>query len=56
MRKADFLDEFQLGVLRERGYRFGYSEHGADDIMRRVSQLPGQSVSRRDEDKQHNIP
>lgn len=40
MCKSDFADELQLGVFGQCGDGLGDSEHGADDIVRGVTEGP----------------
>lgn len=40
VRKSNLLDELQLGMLRERGNGLGNPEHGANDVVRGISQRP----------------
>lgn len=49
MREPNLLDKLQLRVLAQRRDRLGHLEHGADDIMARVPQVPQlpQPVQRR---------
>lgn len=43
--ESNLLDKLQLGMLRERGNSLCHPEHGADDIMRGISQRPRTKIS-----------